>query len=248
MAVGRVEIAQMIERHSKRIDLPMREVFDVRPIGTQAVRVPRLHHDLATVGPLDLRFVREAVAGVNPAIEPPVERTGHSVRVSKADRVVGGPLLIGVAIPVTIDKLPDRRDRMSDHPVIHGRDANRDVQPRRERRHLVGHTIAVRIVNALDPVFSLPLGRREGILSRAGGIEPTGRIKRDVDRLGHVGLGRDEFDLKPLGQAKLLDLLGWSERFGGRDEFDGSILGGKRHRKQRDRHEGNRNKQNQQSE
>ena len=86
VAIGRIEIAQRVERQPERIDLAVGEILGVRPVGPHPVGVARLACWIGLmVLALDLRIVVKAVAGIDPAVETPGKRVGHAVRVAVAE-------------------------------------------------------------------------------------------------------------------------------------------------------------------
>src|SRR5437867_3615131 len=81
MTVGRVEIEPRIERDAERIDLPVRENFDSRAVGSKAKDVAALHGSLVPIVAFHMILVREAVTGIDPAVGHQRERIYHAVRV-----------------------------------------------------------------------------------------------------------------------------------------------------------------------
>ena len=101
MAIGRIEVAQRVERQPERIDLSVGEVLGMRAVGPHPVGVARVHGDWADGRlPCDLRVVGKAVAGIDPAVEAPGKTVGHAVRVASAEGAVHDFAVVGPAVAV----------------------------------------------------------------------------------------------------------------------------------------------------
>ena len=150
------------------------------------------------------------MTGIDPAIEPPVERTRHPVGIVKSERAeqrfatIGGSGTGGVAEPL------DAGNAVGENFRIHERKhANGDVQPRSKLRDLVGHAIAVGIGDDPDCVAGLPLAGRKWVLDRLGHEQPTGGVEREIHRLLNLGLTGHQFDVEPGRELEQLLLFGW---------------------------------------
>ena len=81
MTVGVVQVSQRIERHTERVDLSPRVLLKMRPVLPKAIGVARMQFGNSTVGIGDFALIRKAVTAVDPAINPPRERTRVAVNV-----------------------------------------------------------------------------------------------------------------------------------------------------------------------
>src|SRR5690606_12630533 len=125
------------------------ELLDVRSIGTKTVRVARIHGDRVPVSTFDCRGVEESVAGIDPAINPPTEGTGHAMRVLKSKLRVEGHPPFGTAVAILVAHLVDVGDAVACGSVGQWSDTDRDIQAVRKHANPVGYSIPVRVVE--DP-------------------------------------------------------------------------------------------------
>ena len=143
VAVGRVQVAQRIEGQAERVDLPVRELLDVRAVGPEAVRVARLHRDRpGRPAPSIVRGVGEAVAGVDPAVDPAVKAVGHAVRVAEAERAVQHLAALAAAVAVGVAAAVEVGDAVDDRAVGQRQDADGDVEAVGERGDPAGAAVA----------------------------------------------------------------------------------------------------------
>ena len=111
VAVGVEEVAQRVERHAERIDLPVGEPLDPRPVGPHAVGVAPLDVDPAAVLALDRRDVLPAVVRIDPAIEPAAKGVVHAVGVAvEPERAIKHLAAVGTAVAVGVLKIIDIRE------------------------------------------------------------------------------------------------------------------------------------------
>ncbi len=101
---------------------------------------------------LDVARVEDAVPAVEPAVRAPGQGVGELVGVVAAE--AGDDDLAGIGLAVAVGVFQEEDVRASSpprRPVAH-RDAGGDVQPFGENLERVGLTVAVRVLNHLDPV------------------------------------------------------------------------------------------------
>src|SRR5262245_24098834 len=72
MAIRRVKVAERIEAQAEWIDLAPGVLLTVRAIWPHPIGVARLHANRSAIRSLDVGRVREAVMGIEPAVEAPV--------------------------------------------------------------------------------------------------------------------------------------------------------------------------------
>src|SRR5262249_670869 len=130
VAVGRVEVAPIVEAQAEGVDLAVREMLDARAVELDAIRVPRRHADLVCRLALDVRRVGKTVAAVDPAVEPPDELSGHGVRVLEAILRKEDLALVGLAVAVRVGHQVEIRDAVDEglRALVDREDANWDVE------------------------------------------------------------------------------------------------------------------------
>ena len=112
VAVGGVEVEPRIDR-TCRTGSPARACTTSmrQPSGRKRNVLPEFIVDLVAVLALDLRVVREAVAGVDPAVGHQRERVDHAVRVADAEAGEEHFALVGLAVAVGVGELAGSRRR-----------------------------------------------------------------------------------------------------------------------------------------
>src|SRR5262249_4688213 len=161
-----------------RIDLSPGELLDVRAVGAEAIRVARLHRHLGAVLRPDRRGIREAVTGVDPAVESPGEGTGHAVRVAKAVLLIKDLAFVRLSSPAV--EAADSGDAEHERLVTllgaatQRQYANGDIESIGEGGDLAGPPIGTEVVEDLDGVARLAARRgRVRILEGVGDPEPS---------------------------------------------------------------------------
>ena len=217
MAVGVVEVEVRVVRHAERVDLAAGEDLNARAVGTEADRVAAVERDLVAVLALHLGIVREAVAGVDPAVRHQGEGVDHPVRVADAERPEQFHALVGLAVAVGVGQLPDETARRIDRGVDAGNNdalairqrqhADRDVQFVGEGGHLAGLAVLAKVVEDHQLVPAVLAHHRPGVLQRGGDPQPAHQVERHLHRLVNRRLRHHQLRLEARRELERLALL-----------------------------------------
>ncbi len=173
-----------------------------------AIGVARIQVDFAAVGGLDVGMIAKAVAGIDPAVDPAIERIRHAMRIVAAEGAIQLLPLFGVAVVVGIGVAGDLVDAIDHHRAGNWGHAQRDIKAIDERGHLVGMAVPVAVDEDLERVarFDVGLGG-PGIFNRVGEQHPAAIVEAKVHRLVNRRLAGKELDLEARREMKFFDFL-----------------------------------------
>jgi len=147
---------------------------------------------------------------VKKSVKTPAEVAGHAVRVAHVAEIADQRLdLVADAIVIGVAIKADLGDRVSDHAVFVGVDADGDVEVIGEGGDLAGAAgVGVEVFEDLNRVARrLRGGRGERIFAADRHPQPPAGIEREVHGLGNVGLAGDELDVEAVRGVKQIALL-----------------------------------------
>ena len=149
----------------------------------------------------------------DPIVEPPAHIARARVGVPGGPAAEEDPAHIRPVIPIGVLQEEGVGSLVDNETSAREAEAGGDAQLVGEDGELVGPAVAIGVFADLDPIFSLALGLDlVGVVSRFADPQATADIPGHGDRLGDVGLGREELRLETFRQHHVLLRLRGGDR------------------------------------
>ena len=200
---GRAEhVERLREAQPPRVVGRHREVFEPAAVRLEAVRALRELHRLAVHQAVESRIPHDAPDVIVGRVLQ-VRRPG--VRVANAPAGVHHLARVRLVVAVRVLEKQEVRLRGDDDAAVGEREARRHVEVLGEDGELVGATVAVGVLEDLDPVVArVAVEHLVRVVHRFDHPQPAALVERHRDRLDDVRLAGEQLDLE---LARRLDEL-----------------------------------------